>query len=498
MGHLRRLRLTHLLWLIGITLCFLLPTTHAQTASPKPIYVETREVFVPVLVLDKTRIVYLQQMDPAEYADQVAENSLDFEIVAVRDLLAKDFQLFVDGQEQKIQSVTPEFQLARPVKDSVGLSENFVGAGGGIWVAPGITSDIAGFTVLNVPDWPGYLIAYVPQGVPDGDCHHISVKIDRPDSLVFGRTEYCNAADPLKGTDLGKQMQSDLTSGKKGKIGLSLAAVDFFTNTQAARVQISVDFSPNLIFRTGEECYGLPEIRILGVIYAKDGSLAARFSDFTSRNFSPRGQAMPLLLPTSAGPVSCSAAGPTYETQINLAPGEYNLRVALRDGKESGRAEIPLTVETNEGNRLAVSGIALVKRCREVPTGSHQMPTELPANYMPLLSQGFELTPTADTTFDRSKPLYFYFEVFEPPSAEPPALTVQAHLRIVDAKSGEVKNDLRPFSAAPYTKAGDPVIPIGAAVDISELPRGLYRLEVQATDSAGHSTPWRAATFAAQ
>ena len=39
------------------------------------------------------------------------------------------------------------------------------------------------------------------------------------------------------------------------------------------------------------------------------------------------------------------------------------------------------------------------------------------------------------------------------------------------------------------------VIPIGIGIDISKLPKGSYRLEIQATDSAGQSTPWKTANF---
>lgn len=494
----KRKWLIHAVWMGYAILCGLAHGALAQADNPKPIRVETHDVYVPVLVLDKRRITQLQKMNPLQYDKELVANRLDFAAVVVRDLNAGDFRLFEDGHEQKIQSVLPEFQLAQPVYDSLGLSEDFVGAGGGIWIAPGVSNDYVGGRMLDVPDWPGYLIAYVPSGTLDGRCHHVTVTVGRPHLVVFGRTEYCNNADPLNGTDIGEEMQSDLTLGKTGKIGLTLAAVEFFASTQAARVQISVNYSPNRIFRTGEACEGLPEIRILGLIYAKDGSLAARFSDFTSRNFSPRGQAMPLLLPNSRGPISCSADGPSYVAQIRLAPGEYDFRVALRDGTESGRAEIPFTVESYGGNRLAVSGIALVKRYRHVPTGPRQMSTELPVSYAPLLSQGLELTPTADTVFARGDSFYYYLEVFEPLLIQSPAPTVQVHLRILDAQSGDVKNDLLPFNAAPYMKEGDPVIPIGGRIDFSGLPKGLYRLEVQATDSTGSSTPWRATNFTVQ
>jgi hypothetical protein len=44
-------------------------------------------------------------------------------------------------------------------------------------------------------------------------------------------------------------------------------------------------------------------------------------------------------------------------------------------------------------------------------------------------------------------------------------------------------------------KAGSSIIPVGRGMDISKLPIGPYRLEVQATDSTGKSTAWRWANF---
>lgn len=467
----------------------------AQESGPKPIRVESHDVYVPVLVLDKKRINELQRMNPASYDRQVAANSLDFGSVAVSGLLPQDFHLFEDGVEQRIQSVTPDTKFSRPFRDNKGLAEDFVGAGSGIWFAPGGMKDIAAGKELNVPEWPGYLIAYVPPGAPRGSCHKVTVKVDRQNSLVFARTEYCDSADPLKDTQSGQHMQSALASKKEGKIGLSLAAVAFFTNTRSARVQISVEFSPNLIHRFGADCYGLPEIRILGLVYAKNGKLIARFSDFMSRNFSPRGQAMPLLLPNSTIPISCTAGGPSYETQVYLDPGDYRLQLALMDGNKFGRAEIPLTVDDYDGKTLAISGVALAKRYRDATTDPNKMPTALPVNYVPLLSKGFEVTSAADTAFDKTQLLYFYVEVSEPLLSAPPPLTTQVHVRIVDAHTGEVKNDLKPLNAAPYVKPGDSVIPIAGGIHIDNLPNGAYRLEIQATDSAGRATPWRAAGF---
>ncbi len=178
-----------------------------------------------------------------------------------------------------------------------------------------------------------------------------------------------------------------------------------------------------------------------------------------------------------------------------LKPGQYNLRVALRDGKKLGLAEMPVTVDDYEGKQLALSGIALAKRFRKAPTTPQSVITELPENYMPLVSQGVEVTPAADARFQKSDPFYFYFEIYHPEQTASPAATVQAHLRIVKAKTGQAVKDLPPVNAASYAKPDDPVIPIGGGIDISSFSKGSYELQVQATDSAGNTTPWRTVKF---
>ena len=106
-----------------------------------------------------------------------------------------------------------------------------------------------------------------------------------------------------------------------------------------------------------------------------------------------------------------------------------------------------------------------------------------------------EFKPTANTRFKKGETLYTYFEVYEPLLAEQSQATVQIKMRVVDLKTGDVMSDSQRISTTPYVKAGSPVIPIGRGIDISKLPKGSYRLDVQANDSTGKTTPWRSVNF---
>jgi hypothetical protein len=198
-----------------------------------------------------------------------------------------------------------------------------------------------------------------------------------------------------------------------------------------------------------------------------------------------------VLLPTKSR--SCVLTTPSqYETEIRMAPGSYELKVALRDGKNFGRAEIPVTVEKTDPEHLAISQIAL-------GNGFHKISGVEEGNardtYEPLVSNGFEIIQTTDPQFEKRGPFSFYLEVYDPPQSGVSAQDVQVQLQIVDAQTRRLAMSIKPFAAANYAKPGDPVIPIGAGIDTSDLQKGSYILEARARDSAGDSTPWRAAKF---
>ena len=183
-----------------------------------------------------------------------------------------------------------------------------------------------------------------------------------------------------------------------------------------------------------------------------------------------------------------------YETQFDLPPGEYSLRVVLSDGKNFGRAEVPLNIEKYDKKELALSSVMLCKRIRDAHAAAvESSAANFAPQYVPLVTKGIQVTPTGDTRFKQGEPLYGYFELYELQLAGQP--TVDAHLRVVDAKTGEVKISVHSLSAESYRNAGSPVIPIGREIKTDKLPSGSYRLEVQAVDSTGKSTVWRAATF---
>jgi hypothetical protein len=456
-----------------------------------PIRVESNQVLVPVVVLNDKLYTRLKkaQLDAHQRSAQLLDN------LAIRDLSVKDFHLFEDGQQQTVQSVAPEAPGFSMVRDNFGKHPETTGSGGGRWGYPDVpTNDLSEWLA-----WPKYVIAYVPPPSPTGSCHQIHVKVGRPHALVWARSEYCNTkhppTDPLNGTAFGNQMEAALASPKESKIPLAVQAVSFLEDPGQGRVYIELEFPWQSLKYEFKQGTLYASFGALLMIYNRDGTLAARISDFACCDYGndikkPAKNDGPEVRSGEAK----SVIPDRLETQIEIPPGIYELRAIFSDGENFGRKRVPLTIEPYGAKQLALSQIALARRVRKLDTQPPDPATKQPGTFSPLISKGVEFTPTTDAHFQKDQLLCAYFEVNDPQRPPGAATTVKAHLRIVDANTGKVKLDFEPVSAATYVTPGSSLIPIARGIDLSTLADGPYRLEVQAT-AAGQYTPWRAANF---
>jgi hypothetical protein len=167
----------------------------------------------------------------------------------------------------------------------------------------------------------------------------------------------------------------------------------------------------------------------------------------------------------------------------------------LSDTEKFGTAEAPLHIDNYDWKALALSSVMLCKRFRDARVAAvERAAANLAPQHVPLVSKNVEVTPEGDTHFKKGQVLIPYFEIYEPLLTSAPATTVQAHFRIIETKSGQVRDDFT-VDAQSYEQHGKTVIPMTREVLTDRMPKGAYRLEVQATDSAGNSTPWRTAEF---
>lgn len=410
----------------------------------------------------------------------------------IYDLKAADLHLFEDGIEQKVQSVTVDLRSITTARDNRGQHLEWSHTPQGKWS----TTDIRTYATEA---FHFYNVGYVPRQLAAGNCHHIRITVDRAQAIVFAPDHYCYiphpTTDPLMGTPLGKQLEADLNPGNEAKISLLARSNFVYDDAHRARIDIVLEFPWNQLKNTCTPDGDLEtNVGILGTLYVNEHTPVARFSDSASA-----GNAWGPHIRTGVSKVDCinnPARLPSrYETQINLPPGKYNLRVVLGDGEKFGRADVPISIDDYDGKQLALSSAILFKRFRPASAAAQEAAyVNLAPEYVPLVSQDQQITPTANPVFPRKALIPVYFEVYEPFLAAQPEVTVKAHARMVSVKTGEIRN-FNWFDAAGFRRSGGTTFAIAKEFDSTGLPKGEYRLEVQASDSAGHTTPWHSATF---
>ncbi len=316
-----------------------------------------------------------------------------------------------------------------------------------------------------------YTLAYPAPGSVDGSCHALRVKVNRSGTVLRARSRYCNerSRDLLAGTPAAKRLESKLADATPGTAG-SMRAPFFYSADNTPRVNLSLDIAAGVI---GKEKGKTKTLDVLAVAYRPDGAVAARISDtlqIDSRKLDPK-------------------QGLHYESQFEMPPGEYTLKLAFSSGEEAlGRLEAPLAIESYDGKGIAISGLALSSNVAPIP--KQGLGTGLLEGNTPLLLPGMLVRPSGTNQFKQSESPLLYVEVYHPllTAEKPPRVGV--FMRIIDQKTGlEKQNSGLVEITGPGAARDGTKIAVGLKLPVKELGPGAYRLEVTGIDSLkNHST----------
>jgi len=490
-----------------------------QDNSALTIRVDPREIVVPVVVL--------------RHRERSTEGGLSCAWVeGVTGLSKRNFRVLEDGIEQHVSSVAVDESNPGAIQDNLGYHAEFSSSPSGIWFSQDATLDLLNLLWNSEPGrrygifpaipkvQPGacpdldrlvtalassvYLLTYVPPPSAEGSCHRIEVKLSHSDGKVQARNQYCNTrrsfSDPLLRTGLGNQLESYLSSTEPGALPLTAQAAWFFGDEMTAKVYIAVNLPWKEFESRWTSWRWKADVAILGLVRDKSGAINTRFSDVNYSDLGPEvATTMPKTSPSTAVKEAFKWVLPSsFVTQLDLAPGKYTVELGVTDGKKNGRVDLPLEIDHLRTQGLAVSSIVLCKRYRKQSDRIGQG-RESASKYMPLVSKGIAFTPTGETRFRTSDAMAAYFEVHEPLlTGNYGSTRVQFRMRVSDGKTGEIKADTGLRPADSYINVGSPVIPISQQIALDKLSPGVYRLEVQASNSAGSQTDWRAVSFSVE
>ena len=104
-----------------------------------------------------------------------------------------------------------------------------------------------------------------------------------------------------------------------------------------------------------------------------------------------------------------------YQTQFDVAAGQYRLKVVFNSGGQSfGKLESPLNIDPYDNSKFGISSIALSRELHKVSDLDVSLDAALLEDHTPLVSMGMELVPYGSNTFGKAGPAAAYLEVYEP------------------------------------------------------------------------------------
>jgi hypothetical protein len=444
---------------------------------------------------------------------------------------AKDFHILDNGVEQKINyfkeadfsavgTLTPQWRLDPTTR--------------GTWGIPFLQ-------FRGVPYAPSatYMIGYAPPALRPDECRPIQIVVANH-YVHVNREQYCALKDSDMATEetkLAARMQNFANSTAHGKIVVFVGAFAFWSSgvltlaresPQSAPALPSGDFTyvvevhdskapasvqvatqillPNQLWKS--PCPKNAAIHVRGMVYKTNGELAGRFGDTFRcgiKNDDPIAQQIAKL------PGHLYLIPSLFDTEIELRPGHYEVRVVVSDGKNFGRAQAAFSVEPLDAHALTLSDVSVNSILRDaslivrdatsvspaplVPTplvSKSIVPSPIPGT--PPITEDVEFLPFPYGQVWKGSPLSVYFEIYEP-LPETANTAIYYRMRITNLKSGATVMNTEPISAAEFVAPGNSVVPIGLKLETNKLMPSLYRLEVQASDTAGRESEWRAAIF---
>jgi VWFA-related protein len=363
-----------------------------------------------------------------------------------------------------------------------------------------LASGTGGFVIANTNDLLGglekigreqnefYFLGYSPTESPEGSCHTIQVKLAGVSGAsVRARSGYCNVKplDVLAGNTTEKDLEARATSSEPGTVHASMLAPYFYTAPNTARVNVAMEIPTESIKFEKEKGKFHALINILGLVSRPGGAVAARFSDTLKLNFENKKE------------VEAFKATPLhYESQFDVASGQYTLKVVFNTGGASfGKLESPLAIDPYDSKQFSLSGVALSRTAGRIQDQGSGLDAALIEDRKTLVSLGNQFTPSGSNLFKKDEPALLYIEVYAPALATPNPPAVGVQLRILDAKSGEEKFNTGLLNVSKMVTTGNPVVPVGMRLPIANLAPGAYRAEFKAVDAVGRSTSLRDADF---
>ncbi len=278
-------------------------------------------------------------------------------------------------------------------------------------------------------------------------------------SVVISATVMDKAGNPV--TDLTSSEFRVYDEGKP-----TFRPLYFYDPPQAARVLIAVRLQTDKIaFKKKGGQIGA-DLNILGVAYAEDGSVAARFSG-----------TLPLALDQEKNAESRKGAL-RYLNYFKLRPGKYRLKLAASDESNNlGATEQSLEVPALPGQGFAVSSLVVAEQLSQLPDLIKNLQSQLLDQSNPLLFLKTQIEPSVENRLPSNSAILALFRIYSVLRGTD-QLELAAAAALLNAKGEKIAILPIPLKETMFSVSPSEAV-VGLRLPFRNVPPGKYRLMIE-------------------
>jgi VWFA-related protein len=320
-----------------------------------------------------------------------------------------------------------------------------------------------------------YVLGFVSNNPKrDGKYRKLEVKTDAKGVKLKYRNGYSDPrpADALAGSKGERSLLSAISSpAPVNQLPVIFRPVYFYETPQLVRVPISAKIKRGSIELKKKGGLLVNAVDVMGVAYAEDGSVAARFSE-----------TMNLAVDKEREELFEKSDIP-YRNYMKLRPGKYQLKLAIADEKgKIGTSEQTLSVPAMPSAGMVSSSLVVSQEMAQLPELIRNMQTRLLDETDPLIYKGIQIYPPVENHLIRDQPVAIFYKLYNLSGNEQDR-NLTAKVQLVDEKGAVSEIPQISLEEAAYP-TGPTEAAVGFNLPLKELAPGKYQLTVETVDTA--------------
>jgi VWFA-related protein len=265
------------------------------------------------------------------------------------------------------------------------------------------------------------------------------------------------------------------TPGAAAQLPVAFRPMYFYLPSRGARVLVAarIRMEKTAFSKKGEQIG--TDLNIMGVAYAENGSIAARFSQTLPVSFDKENES------------EFRKESLAYRNYFKLRPGKYRLKLAVTDESNNlGSTEQFLEVPAFPDQGFAGSSIVIAEQASQLPDLIRNLQTQLLDESDPLLYPGVQIEPSVENRLRAGSAIPVMFRLYNLPGP-PDQWDLEAKARLLDETGKEYA--LGPISLKKAMSAvGEAEAAVALSLSFKDVQAGKYRLIIETSEAASLKT----------